>query len=338
MQIPSKTVRPTESLRVGILLASYQGARFIGEQIDSIMAQTHENWVMVVCDDGSSDSTMRVVESYAADPRIVVLPKSGDDQGVTENFSRLLSWAIDNLNPELYLFSDQDDVWCSDKLEKIVGTYQSLAPRSGGNEPVLLHSDLRVVDSTLAPIATSFYQYQGITTGNSVRLNELLVQNSVTGCAMAFNSVLARLACPIPKDAIWHDWWVGLLAACVGRICFIPDALVLYRQSGSNTLGAKRYRALDEFRLVVGRKHMRDRVVHLRLCRRQAQAVFRRVQESCLPFSRGAAATIKSFIELLERPRRARVRLLLRFRFGRRGWLGKAKFAVGALLLSKQKN
>jgi hypothetical protein len=149
---------------------------------------------------------------------------------------------------------DQDDVWLPGRLQKPVERIQSIERRYGRDVPTLAHTDLIVVDEDLRTIAPSFWRYSNLDPMVGGRLNRLLVQNVVTGCATTFNRALARAACPIPSTTPMHDWWLALVASALGHVEAIPDKTVLYRQHQTNHLGATCYdwryvcrRTLDVF-------------------------------------------------------------------------------------------
>jgi hypothetical protein len=111
----------------------------------------------------------------------------------------------------------------------------------GRDHPLLVHTDLAVVDRRLQPISPSFWRYQNIHPAGRETLNRLLAQNVVTGCSMMLNRALRERALPIPAEACMHDWWLALVAAAFGRITHLPEPTVLYRQHGGNDTGAKRW-------------------------------------------------------------------------------------------------
>ena len=140
------------------------------------------------------------------------------------------------------MFSDQDDIWLSTKMEQQARLMFQLEA-TGTDTPVLVHCDLQVVTENMHPIADSFIRYQGL----DVRRNgfgQLLISNLVTGCTMLINEALAAKSAPIPAGAVMHDWWLGLVAAAYGKIGFLPEQLVQYRQHQNNTLGAREHKAV----------------------------------------------------------------------------------------------
>ena len=111
--------------------------------------------------------------------------------------------------------------------------------RRGPSVPVLVHTDLRLVDKTLAVLKPSFAAYQRIRPGVAEPLANLLLQNFVTGCTVAANRSLVRMACPLPREAIMHDWWLALCAAAAGEIAYLRTPTVSYRQHSANVVGAR---------------------------------------------------------------------------------------------------
>lgn len=227
--------------RVVIVMATYNGSRFIEEQIISIQAQSYSDWVLYIRDDGSRDDTVQktlLVESK--DQRIKLVQDKLGNQGPIGNFSTLMNLALQE-KADYVFFADQDDVWHQDKLAIMLGGIRNLELTYGNNKPLLVHCDLTVVNDNLVPIANSFVDYSRLSP-TSADLGVLLCQNQVTGCACVINSALLKLACPVPENVLMHDWWLALLAATTGKVGFIPKQLVLYRQHSGNVLGATSFK------------------------------------------------------------------------------------------------
>jgi rhamnosyltransferase len=228
----------TEAPPFAVVLAAYNGAAHIEDQVESIRAQTAARWRLYVRDDGSCDGTQALLAACAArDPRIEFLPSDGLNLGPPASFGLLLQRALDC--GERYVFlSDQDDVWLPDKCARMLAALRAIEVADGAEKPLLLHSDLRVVDEDLTVIHESFTTLLRIDAGEEMRGLRELFGNSVTGCATLVNAALLRCALPMPQVAM-HDWWLGLCAAAFGRIEFLPEPSVLYRQHGRNVVGAR---------------------------------------------------------------------------------------------------
>lgn len=224
---------------VDLLLATCDGARYLPALLDSLLAQTHRNWRLLVGDDNSTDATLGILEDYRLrfGGRLVLLPRSSERRGVIRNFEHLMAASLHDAVASHVAFCDQDDVWLPTKLQTLAGGMQRLQARRTAAAPCLVHCDLAVVDAALAPLHPSFVRHQRYDPGRCSD-TALLSVNQVTGCAMMVNRALLELALPLPVGAVMHDWWCALLAAGGGR-SFIDEALVLYRQHGRNQLGAK---------------------------------------------------------------------------------------------------
>jgi len=230
-----------------IILAAYNGERFIREQILSIQAQTHDKWQLLISDDGSTDNTVSIIQEFCSNDHRILLTRDSEHTrvGASANFGRLMHHALDT-GADYVAFSDQDDVWKQDKLSSQLQVMKCIEARTGTRAPVLVYSDLEVVNQQLEQIHASFMSYQGIPTKKNISLQTLLVQNFVTGCTMLVNRSLLQLAVPVPDTAHMHDWWVALCAASYGVMEYMPATTVQYRQHGENITGAGGIRRLKQ--------------------------------------------------------------------------------------------
>lgn len=226
------------SKRVQILLATYNGGRYIEEQLISLFNQTYQDFELLIRDDGSKDNTLEIVRKYREKypNRIQLISDNQKGLGPSGNFSRLMTYATANY----IMFCDQDDIWLPHKIEKTLNKMLELEEINGENIPILIHSDLKIVDEDLKVLNESMSQAQKLCS-NKNEFNKLLIQNNITGCTMMINKSLKEIAGSVPKEAIMHDWWLGLVASSVGIIGYIDQALILYRQHGRNDVGAQVY-------------------------------------------------------------------------------------------------
>lgn len=224
--------------QVTIVLAAYKGGEYAGAQIESILAQDLDDWFLVLSDDG--EDTQEVLDFYAEKyPDRIWHYRSGQRFGSSRrHFMHLIS-RFGQEAPYL-MCCDQDDVWHPDKVRVTLEAMKKAEEACGAEKPVLVHTDLRVVDGELNEICPSFMQFSKID-GSRLDFHELLVQNAVTGCTMMVNRTLANLAAPAEKDEriVMHDWWLALIASAFGKVVFVPQATIDYRQHGSNVVGAK---------------------------------------------------------------------------------------------------
>ncbi len=298
---------------VDILLATYDGAPFLEQQIDSLLAQSFTGGRLTIRDDGSTDATPAILARYAADhpDRIRILQDDRGNLGPTANFSALLEAST----ADYVMFCDQDDVWLPDKVALSHAGMRALEARHGREMPLLIHCDLRVVDRELREIHPSLRRYFRNDPRHSGRLNRALLQCIAPGCAAMINGRLRDLARPIPAAARMHDWWVALIAAALGRVGHIDAALILYRQHGGNESGAKQWSlpALARNLASSGLGFGREKRAILRHTQRQAAAFLDRFDEAMAAEDRRMVARYASIAE-----RNALARRLDLIRYGLR--------------------
>lgn len=226
-------------MKLYILMSTYNGSSYIREQINSIQSQSYTDWHLLVRDDGSIDNTRDIIEEYCRDDkRILPCHDSLGNIGPTHSFSALADLALTQ-DADYIMFSDQDDIWNEWKIEESLTQIKAAEDASPGETPVLLHTDLEVVDANLNLISRSYLEYQNISHTDESALSVLLSQNFVTGCTIIANKALLTIAQPIPKSAIMHDWWYALCASTTGHISFINRPSIKYRQHATNVYGSK---------------------------------------------------------------------------------------------------
>ena len=240
-------------MKVIVLMATYEGERYICQQMDSILGQTLKELKLMVSDDGSKDKTREILKEYRNQyPDRIVLKhrvQEGDYQnkeqvsGAAMNFF----WLLAQASGDYILFSDQDDVWKREKAEKLLKHMKKLEKRLGKDYPILVHSDMEVTDEDLNMTAPSFFDYQHC---NPKRTSfaEVLVENPVTGGGAMINKALADLLLKVPEACCMHDWWMALTASCFGTISCIREPLYQYRQHENNVLGAKATGSLEDIK------------------------------------------------------------------------------------------
>lgn len=221
---------------VEILLATYNGERYIKEQIDSILNQDYKNWVIRACDDASKDATYEILLEYKERyPDKFVIHKNETGFGSAKlNFMNL----IKSSTGRYVMCCDQDDVWLPNKISL---TLEEMKQNEAGDVPVLVHTDLKVVDAELNVKSESFFKYSKLNKYPTYR--ELLIQNSITGCTMMMNRPLVELLKEElnMSKILMHDWVAALIASASGNMGFVDSPTMLYRQHGVNSVGAKEY-------------------------------------------------------------------------------------------------
>jgi glycosyltransferase involved in cell wall biosynthesis len=232
--------------RSSVALCTYNGARFVREQLDSIASQSTKPREIVVCDDQSTDDTPRIVREFAASSPIRLNFEINPTRlGVTKNFER----AIARCTGEIIFLCDQDDVWRTDKIERLSCRFDE--PTVG-----LAFSNAQVVNEDLSPSGYDlwpeiwFGQAEQTRVRNGDALPVLLRHAIAAGTTLAFRSSYRELILPIPDLPHSHDVWLTLLIACAGgRLYPVDEPLVKYRLHGGNVVGMKKHSLLNQIRM-----------------------------------------------------------------------------------------
>lgn len=244
----------TASPCIDILLATYNGAHYLPDMLQSLDGQVGADFRVLVRDDGSSDETPALLAAWAErrPDRVVILSTEAATGSAAGNFGRLMAAST----ADYVLFADQDDVWLPEKVAATVAALRVAEAETGGTDrPVMAFCDLALIDGDGAPLHPSFRAFQRLDVAAGVRFRRLLLGNVVTGCAMGVNGAALRLCGPLPDAVVMHDWWLALVCAAFGTVRIMPDRLILYRQHGGNVVGARRtsqWDALPAFRRLSG--------------------------------------------------------------------------------------
>lgn len=228
-------VKPT----IDILMATHNGERFVREQIESIQAQTYEDWHLLVSDDCSTDSTLVIVSEIAKfDSRIAIVSKDVRYGSAKANFMHLL-----DLSEAPYaMFCDQDDIWLPRKIEKSLARIERMQTSYGAAVPLAVFCDMKVVGENLNVLHESFERSSNYDP-QRVSFKHLLAQNIAAGCCMIVNSATVSLCRHVEdtENIDMHDWWAMLVVSAFGAVSYIKEPLSLYRQHDSNEVGANEY-------------------------------------------------------------------------------------------------
>lgn len=230
----SKNVGEEMKEQIDVLMATYNGEKYLKKQIDSILNQTYQNIQLIISDDCSNDETRNILKEYEKkDARIKVYYQE-ENLGCVKNFEFLLK----KVKHDIYMLSDQDDVWTPEKIEK---TYQYLQREKAD----LVFGDLEVVDVALKTMYASFNQYMKLDRKirkyvNTNKLNYLY--NCVTGCTIMARKQCNQKILPLPNQSkyVLHDYWIGLIVSLEGKIVYMPEKYIKYRQHGNNEIGTEK--------------------------------------------------------------------------------------------------
>ena len=216
---------------VGILLAAYNGEKYISKQIESLLAQTYSNWKLFIRDDGSNDQTVSIINEYAQnDKRISIIEDDGKNLGSCQNFAALLNLTRGQFN--YLMFCDQDDYWLPFKIDETLSYMQHLEIKYKKEVPLLVYTNFKYADANLEEIEAK----KGFQTTKVANLSfaHLLAQNPAYGCTMMLNKALQDIVDPIPIQAENHDYWTALTASALGKIFYVNKPTILYRQHNNN--------------------------------------------------------------------------------------------------------
>lgn len=224
--------------KISVAMATYNGERYIKEQIDSILENLQEIDEIIISDDGSKDSTREIIKSYE-DKRIKLI--EGPKKGVKQNFAN----AIQNTTGKYIFLADQDDIWMDNKVDKVLDVLK-------GEGVTLVVHDAQVFDSSNDKILyESFFKYRN--SGPGILKN--IYKNTYIGCCMAFNSQIKEKILPIPNDIEMHDQWIGIINEKYGNSIFLDRKLIRYRRHTGNTSSMKHYSILkmikNRYKLII---------------------------------------------------------------------------------------
>ncbi|MCJ1977789.1 glycosyltransferase family 2 protein [Lactococcus paracarnosus] len=207
--------------KIAILMATYNGDKYIEEQIQSIINQTFRNWELFIRDDGSTDETEKKINKFTVtDQRIHQINDKLGNLGPCLNFGELIKT---HLNHKYIMFADQDDVWLPNKIEISLDKIKKLE-QANQNIPLLVYTNYYISDSNLND---QMIVYNKLDQNNIS--GRLLVHSWVMGCTSIINLSLARLAVDIPKEAENHDNWLAILASTIGKIEYLKEPTMIHR-------------------------------------------------------------------------------------------------------------
>lgn len=216
--------------KISVALCTYNGARYLEQQLRSILNQSYSPYEMIISDDGSTDNTVGLVESIcreASFPVRIFLNKS--NKGIKENFEK----AIDACSGDYIALADQDDIWMPEKLS----IFSDTILKSDRSVPVLFYSDLSLIDAEGHTLAGSFLTNARITPPQELCWKFLATRNFAPGCCIVFDSRLVKHILPIPPQSILHDWWINLVFSLWGSIQQVNADTISYRLHSGNNQG-----------------------------------------------------------------------------------------------------
>ena len=233
-----------DDIQIDILLATYNGEKYLKCQIDSILNQTHKNIRLLINDDCSTDNTRAILKEYEEKDDRIKVKYNEKNLGYVKNFEDLLK-RVEN---KYFALSDQDDFWKEEKIEKSLNKLLE-------EDADLVFTDLEPVDEKLNTITPSMVRFMQM--DKNIKKHQdyksVFLRNCVTGCTILSKKELINEYIPIPtKEPMVHDWWMALIISQIGKITFLDEPTIKYRQHGNNQLGIygmKNYiQDFDEYR------------------------------------------------------------------------------------------
>lgn len=219
--------------KIDILLATYNGQQYLREQLDSILSQSYSNFRLLISDDLSVDNTREILAEYVEKDKRIIVFNQEKNLGVVKNFEFLLK----KVESKYYMFSDQDDIWKENKIEKSIQTLEE-------TNSDLVYTDLEVVDEKLNVTYESYWKLKGVY--NKIKkynnFESLYLNNFVTGCTMLSKKELIKEVLPLPNTSkfVLHDYWIPLILSQKYKITYIEEPLIKYRQHKNNKVGSKK--------------------------------------------------------------------------------------------------
>lgn len=312
---------------IDIVISVYNGASYLEEQIISLMGQDYKKINILVRDDDSTDNSIDIIKKIHKNfpDKIKIVVEDSGRIGPIQSFSKLLSRCESNY----LMLCDQDDIWLPYKISKTLSSMHAAEQRYGSTIPILVHTDLNVVDKELSQIAPSFFKYQNLNPRLGMKLNRQMVQNVVTGCTVMINRPLANLALPIPENAVMHDRWLALVAALFGHVVYLDEATILYRQHSENSVGANRWgvrRVMHQARSI--------EAAHKSIIRssRQAQELLHRYRDL---MTHEQYSVVEACAQLPYMSKTQRIATMVKYNFYKHGFIRIAGFCANLITLDR---
>lgn len=304
---------------IDILMATYNGEKYLEEQLASIENQTYTHWRLVVHDDGSTDKTWEILKDFQkklGKEKVVIKRNCPASGSAKKNFIGL----IQESTGSYMMCADQDDVWHSDKVARTFYRMKRMERKFGKDIPLMVHTDLCVVDESLCEMSSGFHDYMNLRTDGKLRYE--LIQNQVTGCTVMINrnlKVYVKKATDV-ESIVMHDHWLALIALVFGKISYLNQATIDYRQHGDNSVGAQNARSFFYMwqRFLRGRKKFRQ---DMRDSTRQT-AYFLQLYTSCIEDKR-MIELLNKYSDLYKKSKINRILCFFRYGFWKKGIIRK---------------
>ena len=305
---------------IDILMATYNGEKYLKKQIESIIGQSFTEWNLIIRDDGSTDGTLDILKRYesAYPTKIHVRCNPVGTGSAKANFFKLLHDAQN----EYVMFCDQDDIWNSDKIQLTLKKIKQMEKSYGTEIPLLVATDLSVADAHGKTISNSFLEYMNLP--KTVQLNHLLIQNNITGCTVMINAKLCQMLKKV-RDVeliLMHDHFAAIVAVLYGKAELVQQSTLLYRQHETNSVGAMNAKSLKYMlaRFKRGRKKFQQDIDD---SMNQAGYVLRLYGKRYRIRSNYHKRLIMGYSRLINQTRMEKYNFYLKYHVFKHGWIRK---------------
>lgn len=226
-----------------IIMCTYNGERYIQEQLQSIEQNLAQDWKIIVSDDQSTDNTVKILKDFEKkNPGKMIININKAKKGAIHNFlSSIYTIGVEMNDNDFIMLCDQDDVWNADKISKTMHDMREQIVLYGNTIPLLVCTDVSVVDSKMNIIHESFRKMNHYNISH-LDFAHLLMENKVQGCTIMINRGMALMLDKLPYSAMMHDGWLAFIAAAFGKIKYIDQPTMKYRQHTANVQGSIAFR------------------------------------------------------------------------------------------------
>ncbi len=228
---------------VNIIMCTYNGGKYIEEQLQSIVDNTENDWKIFVFDDQSTDNTLEIIYQFEKIyPDKITVNINNIRKGAIVNFlSSIYDIGLKMKDNDFIMLCDQDDIWNPNKIQKTKNGMNELISVYGNNMPLLVCTDVTVVDDRMNTINDSFRRMNHYSI-KRLDFSHLIMENKVQGCTTMINKSMALMLSRMPDRVVMHDGWMAFVASAFGKIKYIDEPTMKYRQHGSNVQGSLGYK------------------------------------------------------------------------------------------------
>lgn len=222
--------------QIHIVLAAYNGEKYIREQLESLLDNDFKDICIEVCDDGSSDNTVQIVKEYVERYNCIKLHENEKNLGYTMNFLE----GIRRSQSPYIMLCDQDDIWHRDKIRKTYERMKQLEKENKHELPLMVFTDAMNFDSSNGKELGSFHKNSHLDV-KKLDTAHLFMENKCIGCTIMINGIVREYLKVLPEEIRVHDWWLALICSHFGKISYIEETTLQYRQHSGNMIGGSSF-------------------------------------------------------------------------------------------------